>query len=68
MNKNVMHYYNALRQAKAMLKKGIIEDLEFKKIEEKLSEKYCINSMSIYRYNNLIQSELRGNITPDEEV
>ena len=68
MNKNVMHYYNALRQAKSMLNKGIIDADEFDKIEEKLSEKYCINSMSIYRYNNLIQSELRGNITPEEEV
>ena len=65
---NVASYTNAIMQAKKMYEAKIIDAEDYKKIEEKMASKYCINNKSLYRQINLIQSPLRGNITPDEEV
>ncbi len=59
----VMSYNTAMVQAKKMFSEGIIDAEDLVLIEEKLAEKYCINCKSLYRFNNLLSTSLRGNIT-----
>jgi len=46
---NVLMYKVAMSMADDMLKKGIITPEEHRKIEQKMCEKFSINSTSIYR-------------------
>lgn len=59
MNNNVMDYLNAMTQAKNMLNQRIISDEEYEEIERKFAEKYCLNSLSLYRLNDLINKRKR---------
>ena len=47
MNNNEKNYLNSIIQAKSMVKKGIIEIDEFRKIEAKLAQKYCIINVKL---------------------
>ncbi len=46
---NILMYKVAMSMADDMLKKGIITPEEHRKIEQKMCEKFSINSTSIYR-------------------
>lgn len=46
-----MNYKIAMGMAREMVQKGIISEEEFNKINDKISEKYCINFDSIFREN-----------------
>jgi len=56
MNNNEKNYLNSIIQAISMVKKGIIEIDEFKKIEAKLAQKYCIKKTNLYRSNDWINT------------
>ena len=49
----IMNYKIAMGMAREMVQKGIISEEEFNKINDKISEKYCINFDSIFRENGL---------------
>lgn len=59
MNSNVTEYINTMVQAKKMLSMKIINDDDYIKIENKMAEKYCLNSLSLYRLNDLINKVKR---------
>lgn len=56
MSENEKNYLNSIIQAKSMVKKGIIEIDEFRKIEAKLAQKYCIKETNLYRSNDWINT------------
>lgn len=66
-NKNYLesieHYLIAITMANKMLDSKIISPEDYKKIENKMAQKYCIKTNSIYRFNNLINKPCSGNIT-----
>ena len=64
----VISYKSAMAQAKELLLRGIITPGEFSIIETKMSEKYGINSCSIYRDNDWINTPFRGNMSPERMV
>lgn len=64
----VISYKSAMAQAKELLLRGIITPGEFSIIETKMSEKYGINSCSIYRENDWINTPFRGNMSPERMV
>lgn len=49
--------------AQKMFDSKIISLDDYEKIENKIAQKYCIKTNSIYRSNNLINSPPSGNIT-----
>lgn len=57
---NIESYYNSLSIIKSMKVKGLINDTEFAVAEKVLAKKYCIKKGSIYRSNNLINSDFRA--------
>lgn len=59
MTDNEMNYINAMTQAKIMCIKNIISNEEYLKIELKIAEKYGLNSLSLYRANDLIKEPKR---------
>lgn len=62
MNHELKKYIDSMNLAKTMLKKEIIDQDDYNKIDEKLSEKYCINTNNLYRSIDLIYTLFRGNI------
>ena len=66
-NKNYLecvgHYLIAITTANKMLDSKIISPEDYKKIENKMAQKYCIKTNSIYHLNNLINKPCSGNIT-----
>ena len=61
-------YKSAMMQAKMMLSKGLITQQEYTIIEAKMCGKFGINSVSLYRDIDWINSAFRGNIEPAKEV
>lgn len=59
MSSNIIDYINAMVQAKRMYKMGLINDEEYLIIEDKMAEKYGLNSLSLYRLNDLINKPKR---------
>lgn len=47
------NYLNSQNLLKTMQKLGILSDLEFRKVEKTLAQKYCIKNDSIYRLYGL---------------
>lgn len=43
-----------MAQAKAMLRKELINEKEYMKIEQKMAQKYSLNDLSLYRLNELL--------------
>ena len=60
---SIEHYLIAITTANKMLDSKIISLEDYKKIENKMAQKYCIKTNSIYRLNNLINKPCSGNIT-----
>lgn len=54
MKQNEIDYLNAMAQAKAMLKQGLINEKEYLKIEQEMAQKYTLNNLSLYRLNELL--------------
>ena len=55
-------------QAKELLLRGLLTTEEYGIIETKMCQKYGINSCSIYRENDWINSKTRGNMSPERMV
>lgn len=59
MDKDAIDYLNAMFQARAMVKQGLIDEDDFCKTELKMAEKYNQKVTSIYRLNDMILSPFR---------
>lgn len=69
MDSNVMNYLNAMHQAELMLKAKIISLKDYGKIEVKMAKKYNLNSLSLFRQNDLIKKKVRAiYMIPKKEV
>ena len=66
--KALLGYKSAMAQARLMLSKGLITEQEYTIIETKMCGKFGINSVSLYRDIDWINSAFRGNIEPAKEV
>ena len=64
----VASYKAAMAQAKALVLRGLLTPKEYGIIETKMSEKYGINSCSIYRDNDWINTPFRDNMSPERMV
>ena len=65
---SLINYKSAMAQAKLMYSKGIITDEEYEIIETKMCEKFGINSCSIFRDNEWINTLFRGNMSDTKEA
>jgi len=65
---NIQAYYSAMAQANIMLEKGIIEESDMVSIEDKLAQKYELRIGSILRENDLINLNIRANMSHTKEV
>lgn len=61
-------YKSAMAQAKLMYSKGIVIAEEYEIIETKMCEKFGINSCSIFRDNEWINTLFRGNMSDTKEA
>jgi len=64
----LMGYKSAMAQARLMRTKGLITAEEFAIIETKMCELFGINFDSLFRENDWIISEFRGNMSPTKGV
>ena len=64
----LLGYKTAMTQAKTMLSKGLITAEEYSVIETKMCEIFGINSDSLFRENDWINTCFRGNMSPTKEV
>ena len=64
----LMGYKSAMAQARLMRSKGLITAEEFAIIETKMCELFGINFDSLFRENDWIISEFRGNMSPTKGV
>ncbi|MBR6954225.1 MAG: hypothetical protein IKH77_04200 [Clostridia bacterium] len=51
---DIIRYHAAIAQANAMLQKGLINEAEFLRFEEKMRQKYNLPENSIFRDYRLI--------------
>ena len=61
-------YKSAMLQAKRMVVLGLITPAEYSVIETKMCERFGINFDSLYRENDWINTDFRGNMSPVKEV
>jgi len=61
-------YKSVMLQARMMLSQGLINAEEYTKIEERMCGKFGINFDCLFRENDLINSDIYGNIRPTKEV
>ena len=66
--KALMGYKSAMAQARLMLSRGLITADEYGIIETKMCGIFGIHFDSLFRENDWIISEFRGNIAPVKEV
>ena len=64
----LLDYKSAMAQARLMLSKGLISAEEYGIIETKMCCIYGINFDSLFRENDWIITEFRGNMSPTKEV
>ena len=64
----LLGYKSAMAQARVMQEKGLITAEEFAIIETKMCELFGINFDSLFRENDWIISEFRGNMSPTKGV
>ena len=57
-----------MAQARVMLSQGLINTKEYGVIETKMCEIFGINSISLLRENDLINTLYSGNMLPGKEV
>lgn len=69
MDNNAIMYLNAMYQAVAMVKQGIINENDYLNIEQRMAIKYSQNTTSLYRLNDLTNPLFRViNMIPKKEV
>lgn len=56
---NVLHYLSSMNVIDNLYNKGLINDNDYEKAEQFLKQKYCINDVSLYRSNRLINIDFR---------
>lgn len=61
-------YKSAMAQAKIMFSKGLISADEYAIIDTNMCERFGVNLDSLYRDNDLIITDIYGNISPTKEV
>ena len=61
-------YKSAMAQARIMLSKGLITAEEYAIIDTNMCERYCVDLDSLYRDNDLIITDIYGNISLNKEV
>ena len=66
--KALMGYKSAMAQARLMLSRGLITADEYGIIETKMCSIFGINFDSLFRENDWIISEFRGNMSPTKEA
>lgn len=66
--KLVTSYKSAMMQARVMLSKGLITADEYIIIETKMCKKYGINFCSLFRENEWINTDFRGNMSTEKEA
>ncbi len=59
MEDNKFKYIHSMKQMLTLFKRGIINEIEYEKIETKLCVKYCINIDSLIRTKYLIKNCFR---------
>ena len=64
----LLGYKTAMVQAKSTLSKGLITADEYGIIETKMCGIFGINSDSLYRENDWINTSFNGNMSPMKEV
>ena len=64
----LLGYKSSIAQARLMLSKVLISAEEFGIIETKMCGIFGINFDSLFRENDWIISEFRGNMSPTKEV
>lgn len=64
----LLGYKSAMAQAKLMLSKGLLTTEEFGIIDTKMCEKFGINFCSLFRENDWINTDFRGNMSSTKEV
>lgn len=64
----LLGYKSAMMQAKLMLSKGLITSEEFAIIDTKMCEIFGINFSSLFRENDWINTDFRGNMSSTKEV
>ena len=64
----VISYNLAMAQAKELVLRGLLTTEEYAIIETKMCQKYGINSCSIYRENDWINTSFRDNMSPERMV
>ena len=67
-DKRLFAYQMAMALARSMRSKGLISAEEFGIIETKMCGIFGINFESLFRENDWIISEFRGNMSPTKEV
>ena len=68
MDNNAIMYLNAMYQAVAMVKQGIINENDYLNIEQRMAIKYSQNTTSLYRLNDLTNPLFRViNMIPKKE-
>ena len=65
---SLINYKSAMSQAKLRHSKGIITAKEYEIIAPKMCEKFGINSCSIFRDNEWINTLFRGNMSDTKEA
>ena len=61
-------YKSAMEQAKAMLNKGLITIEEYAIIDTNMCGRFGVDLDSLYRDNDLIITDIYGNISPKKGV
>jgi hypothetical protein len=61
-------YKSAMAQARVMLSQRLITAEEYAIIDTNMCERYCVDLDSLYRDNDLIITDIYGNISLNKEV
>ena len=61
-------YKSAMVQARILLERELITPKEFRVIETKMCQEFGINYGSLYRENDWINTNSRGNMSPTKGV
>ena len=59
----VLGYKSAMAQARRLLSAGILTEAEYAIIDTTMAEKYDLSSYSLFRENDLLYSNIRGNMS-----
>ena len=66
--KSLIGYKSAMAQARIMVERGLLTPAEYVAIETNMCERFGINFRSLYRENEWIYTQNRGNMSPTKEV